>query len=32
MRNQKDCEYLKTSDERETRLGRFEKKEIKNAR
>lgn len=32
MRKQKECEYLKPIDERETAVNRFEKREIKNAR
>ncbi len=32
MRKQKDCEYLKPIDERETAIHRFEKREIRNAK
>ncbi len=32
MRNQKDCEYLKPVDERESTVGKFDKKEIRNAK
>lgn len=32
MRREKNCEYLKPIDERETAVGRFEKREERNAR